>query len=594
MWAKLLAFAVFGVLLLGNAFAAADNRYCASGNKPQFGALTDGPAALPTSCFYTGLDNTPSPGKTIAVADSAGLQAALNSASCGDVLSLKAGVVFAGSFNLPGKNCDDGHWIQVRSSAPDAQLPAEGERLTPCYAGVRSLPDRPAYACATAQSDVMAHIVATTKAAAPFLYSQRIDHYRFGPGLEIARAAGTGIVRELFQAENDATANRIIFDRIWAHGSPDDETTRFALLDGEDFAAVDAYFDDFHCAAMTGSCTDSQVFAGGLGRNPQGRWKVVNNFLEAAGQSILFGGGAATRTPADIEIRRNDLFKPVAWMPPSRASGKGYPIVKNGFELKNAQRVLFEGNRIQNVWGGFSQAGFAILLTPKNPGSCAVCMVRDITIRYSTISHAGGALQIWNGLSDTGNAGQEGSHYSIHDIVFDDMNYAGCYGCNGDMMQLGSPPSVPDGFRLHDVSIRHVTVATKRARAGWMISGPAGQRNFVFQDNILDNGEQGNTNAGGGPAQCYFARDIMKGVLDGCWAAYKFDHNVIMNAAGESWPANNWTIGDVAKIGFIRWNNGAGGDYRLAPASRFVGKASDGKDPGADMDAVSSAMLGGR
>ena len=33
---------------------------------------------------------------------------------------------------------------------------------------------------------------------------------------------------------------------------------------------------------------------------------------------------------------------------------------KNLFELKNAQRVLFEGNILENSWGGFSQRGFAI------------------------------------------------------------------------------------------------------------------------------------------------------------------------------------------------------------------------------------------
>lgn len=570
----------------------ADNRYCGKGNKPQFGAVNDGPAALPSSCFYTELDGTPSPGKTIPATESASLQTALNSAACGDIVSLKAGVVFSGSFTLPAKKCDDAHWIQIRVSTPDAQLPAEGQRLTPSFAGVSSLPGRPSYDCSAGQADVVAHIVSSGKGVAPFTYSQTIDHYRFGPGLEITRAAGTGSVRELLQPENDAGANHIVFDRIWAHGTPTDETTRFALFDGMDIAAVDSYFNDFRCTAVTGSCTDSQVFAGGLGSYPQGNWKIVNNFLEAAGQSILFGGGAATQVPADIEIRRNQMFKPLSWTPPAGNSGKGYPIVKNGFELKNAQRVLFEGNRIQNVWGGFTQAGFAIVLTPKNPGGCQVCTVRDVTIRYSVVTHSGAAMQIFNGLSDAGSAAQEGSHYSIHDVIFDDMNYPACYGCNGDMFQIGSHVSAPAAFWLHDISIRHVTLATNRARAGWMISGPAGQQNLTFQDSIVDNGLNGHTNTGGGAIQCYFGREIMKGVLEGCWSSYKFDHNIIMQAAAESWPANNWPAGSATKVGFVNWNNGAGGDYHLASTSKFKGKASDGKDPGADVDAVSGAVSG--
>jgi hypothetical protein len=47
------------------------------------------------------------------------------------------------------------------------------------------------------------------------------------------------------------------------------------------------------------------------------------------------------------------------------ATGNAF-IVKNLFELKNAQRVLFEGNVLENVWGAFSQSGFAVLLTPAN------------------------------------------------------------------------------------------------------------------------------------------------------------------------------------------------------------------------------------
>ena len=64
------------------------------------------------------------------------------------------------------------------------------------------------------------------------------------------------------------------------------------------------------------------------------------------------------------------MFKPMTWMQgqPGYVGGiDGNPfIVKNLFELKNAQRVLFEGNVLEDTWGGFSQAGFAILLTPKN------------------------------------------------------------------------------------------------------------------------------------------------------------------------------------------------------------------------------------
>src|SRR5207245_9805099 len=110
--------------------------------------------------------------------------------------------------------------------------------------------------------------------------------------------------------------------------------------------------------------------------------------------------------------RHNHFFKPLTWMSGQAGfvgGSSGNPfIVKNLFELKNAQRVLFEGTFLENSWGGFSQAGYGIVLTPKNRGGpnypyqCPICQVTDVTIRYSTISHVAGGLLIANLLSDNG------------------------------------------------------------------------------------------------------------------------------------------------------------------------------------------------
>jgi hypothetical protein len=49
------------------------------------------------------------------------------------------------------------------------------------------------------------------------------------------------------------------------------------------------------------------------------------------------------------------------------------------------------------------------------------------------------------------------------------------------------------------------------------------------------------------------------------------------------------TIGDV---GFVNFNDGNGGDYHLLPNNPYKGKASDGSDPGADIDALNAAIQG--
>jgi hypothetical protein len=553
----------------------------------------DGPAELPRIYVKSALPDTPAPGQTALVKNSGELRAALDKATCGETIRLQAGASFPGNFTLPPNNCDDAHWIVLRTSAADSELPPEGTRITPCYAGVAVLPGRPAYSCSNPKN-VLAKLVFTGTGSGPITVSDGASHYRL-LGLEITRESPGKTVYNLVLFRDKATADHFVFDRVWMHGTAQDETTRGITLGSSRYVAVvDSYFSDFHCVAVTGVCVDSQAIAGGLGDRPMGPYKIVNNFLEAAGETIIFGGGASAAIPSDVEIRHNHLFKPLTWRPGSAgfvggASGKAF-IVKNLFELKNGQRVLFEGNVLENVWGGFSQVGFAILLTPKNPGNCDICSVRDVTIRFSRITHAGAAMQIGNGLSGYGFAGQEGSHYSIHDLVFDDMRYDGCLGCNGDMFQITTDPRAPRTLWLHDISIRHVTLASNRARAAWMIAGPAGQSNMVFQDNIVDGGTVGHVNAGGGALQCYFQQAPLKGVLDTCWSSYRFDHNVIMNALPSfQWPSGNWPVGRASQVGFVNWNDGINGDYHLAANSRFQHKGSDGKDPGSDVDAVNAA-----
>ena len=100
----------------------------------------DGPAELPRIYIQSAVADTPSPGAITFVTAGSSFQQALNAARCGDTLQLQAGATFAGAFTFPAKPCDDQHWITIRTSSPNSALPPEGTRLTPCFAGVASLP----------------------------------------------------------------------------------------------------------------------------------------------------------------------------------------------------------------------------------------------------------------------------------------------------------------------------------------------------------------------------------------------------------------------------------------------------------------------
>jgi len=581
-------------------FLGADNRYCFPGDVPNFGTGYDGPAQLPTNCINSALSSTPSNGNVIFVASGGDIQGAVDSAACGDTVQLQAGGAF-GPLALAAKACDASHWITIRTSAPDAALPPEGTRVSPCYAGIASLPGRPALNCVST-TNVMAMLVYTaTSGSGPITLLAGANHYRL-IGLEITRAANAAFVGELVSPVLRTTADHIIFDRVWIHGTAQDDTTRAFYLSGISyFALVDSYLNDFHCEAALGSCTDSQDISGGLGDSQDNAIKIVNNFLEAAAESVIFGGGRATTTPGDIEVRRNHFFKPLIWMPGQQGFVGGYHgnpfIVKNHFELKNGQRALFEGNLTENVWGGFSQAGFTLLLTPKNQHTpngdvCPLCQVTDVTVRYNKFSHSGSGFQIANAADRGGGYAQAGKRYSFHDLILEDVN-ATTYGGQGQLAQISSGLAAP---LISDLLISHVTAFPSKMifDIGNDVTNPK-MPNFGFANSIVNTGAYPVWSTGGSSSNCSYA-DIPNTTLTTCFANYAFGGNGLVAVPSRFppsvWPTGNYFIADVNSVGFLNFNNGAGGDYHLLSSSAYKNAGSDGKDLGADVDAVDMAIAG--
>jgi hypothetical protein len=554
----------------------------------------DGPAELPRVYLSTTMADTPAPGSIISVAAGASIQSALNSANCGDIIQLQAGATFTtGTLSFPAKSCDDQHWIIVRTSASDAQLPPEGTRMTPCYAGVASLNGRPALTCKSLQK-VLATISYTGTGDGPISFSTGANHYRL-LGLEVTRVADNGTpVGGLVVAEQGGSMDKIVIDRMYIHGAPMDETRRGIRLAGATNAAVqDSYISDFHCN-QGGTCTDSQAVSGGTGDNPMGPYKITNNFLEAAGENILFGGGTATQTPVDIEVSRNYMYKPFIWM-------KGQPgfliatIVKNHFELKNAQRVLVDSNVMENAWGGFSQYGYSVVLTPKNQdidgaSVCPICLVTDVTVRNATISHVGGGFVIANVITPIGGMPFDGQRFSIHDVIVDDINgtlYLG-HGTFAQVSTVAQP-------LLQSVSINHVTAFPNHTMLNIGAPNTVKMPGFSLTNSIIAAGQYPVWSTGaGGKSNCAYY-DIPATTIDACFSGYSVSNNAILDSPYPSskWPAGN-SFYAASSIGFVNYNNGNGGDYHLTSSSPAVGKAADGSNMGANVDAVLNAINGVR
>jgi hypothetical protein len=582
-----------------SAVPTGENAYCSKGNVAEFGEK-DGPAELPKTCFYTALEATPSPGNKIRVAAGSDLADALENSKCGDTLLLAAGAGFS-LREFPRKNCDDQHYVTVRTDAPDSDLPPEGTRISPAWAGVASLPGRPPYAQPSGGTAKRMAAIETLRPTG----LEFGDHYRF-IGIEWRPSPNRGIVRLLFTKGGD----HLIFDRNWMHGEEGQELVAgLGIAQGGTYVAVlHSYLNSFTCIAKTGRCTDAKAIGGGAGDLPIHTVKVVDNYLEASGENIMFGGSAGSSNPEDIEIRRNYFFKPTLWNPNSPDHREPTPIVKNLFELKSANRLLFEANYLENSWGGFSQVGAAFVLTPRNNTDrvtkivgCPPCAVTNITIRYVWVRKVNQLLQIANPKDSDKPA--QGNRYSIHDVVVEGLRYPECgKACGGAQNQVsGGSAGMPAEAVLHDVSVDHITfVSMSTPHSLFILNGPPASAppgvqmyNISWTNTLADAGMVGAYPTGGGDTNCSSipGRNIApRDRLKACWKSGIFQGNVLAEAV--DWPEGNSTVRDQRSIGYVNLNNGLDGDYHLAASSKFKGKATDGKDPGADVDAVLSAVSG--
>jgi hypothetical protein len=575
----------------------------------------DGPAELPRVYIKTSMADTPASGKIWRLKEGDSIQQALSRAACGDTIELQPAATFEGSFDLPDKQCDDSHWIILRTGSPDSSLPPEGTRVSPCYAGMSSLPGRPAFRCNSIQN-VMARIGGSKGHNKIVSNEAHANHYRF-VGLEIAdvETSPDGGFWDLVLLKN---ADHIFFDRCWIHGSPTGEEVKGIDFESSSYiAVVDSFISDIH-SKTSANGADSSAIGSVTGIGPV---KIVNNFLEAAGANILWGGGRADTTLSDIEFRRNYVFKPLTWWHKHPSFFGTQFAVKNLYETKNSVRELIEGNIFENNWAQ-SQKGTAILLYPKNQyGECPGCTVRDLTFRYNILRHTVNGLTVAATYATTcrgeGGNGTGHCHFlsgeianvNIHDNIFEDVNthtYA-----PGDCCANGWLWSVSTNQEKnwpHDVTIEHNTGFP--TGAGVLITGDGPEvqiEKFTFRNNLVGSGDGGirAIPPGGGRPTCQ-GPDGTTGVMERCFGkSWILTNNAIVQTndkprlPGDPYPktphcgalssCQQLFPGDWKSVRFVDYRDGIGGDYHLSPSSRYRKAGSDGKDIGADIDAVSEA-----
>ena len=187
----------------------------------------------------------------------------------------------------------------------------------------------------------------------------------------------------------------IVIDRMYIHGDPVKECKFGVRLGGIRQAVVGCYIADFHGGNVLG---DTQAISGYAGAGP---YHIHNNYLEASGENFILGGAdpyVLGTVPSDITFTKNHLFKPLSWMSDATIRNS----TKNLFELKNARRVLAEGNVLENCWSG-GQTGSGVQITPVNQSATAPNSgVRDVVFRRNVMRNSSSGYNVTNENSEMG------------------------------------------------------------------------------------------------------------------------------------------------------------------------------------------------
>jgi cellulose synthase/poly-beta-1,6-N-acetylglucosamine synthase-like glycosyltransferase len=465
------------------------------------------------------------------------LQRALDEARPGDQIELQSGATYLGPFRLRRKEGDG--WIVVTSSVTRA-LPAPGQRVNPAHA------------------PMMAKLRSASESV--IIAEPGAHHYRF-VGVEMAPTAGTWL-NALVQLGYDERSlsllpHDIIFDRSYLHGDPVKGSRRGIALNSRRSAVINSYLSDFKEVGA-----ESQAIAGWNGPGP---FTIENNYLEAAGVNVMFGGADPSikgLVPADILVKGNHFAKPVRWWKEHPDYDGTSWAVKNLFELKNARRVLIEGNLLEHNWVD-AQNGFAVLLTVRNQsGGAPWSVVEDVTFARNVVRRAGAGINILG--RDDNYPSQQTRRIAIEGNLFADIG--GRWG-SGRLFQL------LDGTR--DVQIRHNTAV----QTGHAVLGDgAAHTGFVFEDNVVLHNEYGILGSGAGSGNASIERYFPGSVVR---------RNVLAGADPALYPRDNFFPSSLDAGGFVK---GRDGSYRVERAGRYAGAGSDGRDIGADVELLTRSM----
>jgi hypothetical protein len=594
--------------------------------------------------------------ETRTVRRGANLQTVLNGAVPGDVIELEAGAEFVGNFTLPVKNGDAPIVLRTAGS----NMPAPGLRIAP--------QDAPQLARIRSATTVPA---LRTAAGA---HHWEVRHLEFA-----ANQNGYGDIIQIgdgSSAQNtlERVPHHITLSHLYIHGDALVGQKRCIALNASNVAIRDSYIAD-----CKGVGNDTQAIGGWNGPGP---YHIENNYLEAAGENVLFGGSdpaIPNLVPDGIVVRGNYFSRPMAWREPIIATPQGLagaaetggslpvgvyayrvvarrPVgqgtigrstassevtvavadggavrlawqavpnvseyrvygrtigseaiywtvtsttfvdtgaggtagavptsggtvwsVKNIFELKNARNVVIEHNILENHWKE-SQAGYAIVFTPRNSGgACSWCVVETVRFEHNIVRHVAAGINLL-GYDVPSRPTQQTNSVIIRNNLFYDVSTA--YGGTAWFLLMGDEP--------RGVVVDHNTVSHDGSSLVYLYGGSSSNAREIYAVSISNNAAR---HANYGINGDYFGYG--NGVITNYLPVAIVTGNFLPGGSASRYPAGNRFSGSFDGQ-FVAPGTD---DFRLREDSVLRGAASDGGDIGADIGTVlaytSAVVIGG-
>ena len=240
--------------------------------------------------------------------------------------------------------------------------------------------------------------------------------------------------------------------------------------------------------------------------------------------------------------------------------------VKNLLELKNAQRVLIDGNVFEHLWPA-SQQGYPILFTPRNEeGGAPWSTVRDVTFSNNILRHASAGINIL-GEDDVRGSLRTGRITIRNNLVYDLSNG---WGGSGHFLLITRSP--------FDIVVDHNTVFH---HGMVVVSDDSVSSGFRFTNNLAPHNTYGIFGSGAG---------MGTSALTAYFPDYVVRRNALGGGPASLYPPDNF-FPDMATFN-SQFVNVGGHDYRLVEGSSFRGAGTDGRDVGVDFNELSAAVQG--